>query len=211
MLFEDHEMLDNPQNDFRTTELDPDLLSTPFSVQTNWHVITGAPCCGKTTLIDQLGDKGFRTVAESARQYLEIESAKGRTIDEIHAKGTVRDRGIKDMQLEVERGLRAIDCYFLDRALPDSLAFFRFAGLNPNEILAECFHHCYASVFILDPLPFQLDDQRVEEFATIAGFLNEWHTLDYSALGYNVVRVPVLPPDERLAFVLERLSQLGLI
>ncbi|MHC4071894.1 MAG: AAA family ATPase, partial [Planctomycetota bacterium] len=53
-------MLDNPQRDFRTTELDPDLLATPFGIQTNWHVITGAPCSGKTTLIDQLADKGFR-------------------------------------------------------------------------------------------------------------------------------------------------------
>jgi predicted ATPase len=32
---------------------------------------------------------------------------------------------------------------------------------------------------------------------------------DYSALGYNIVRVPVLPPEERLAFVLERLSEQG--
>ena len=45
-------MRDKPQLDFRITELDPDLLSTPFDVQTNWHVITGAACCGKTTLID---------------------------------------------------------------------------------------------------------------------------------------------------------------
>jgi len=211
MRFEDHEMLDNPQHDFRATELDRDLLSTPFRVQTNWHVITGAPCCGKTTLIDQLADKGFRTAAEIARQYFEREIAKGRTIDEIHANAAALHRGIKDMQLGFERGLRVIDFSFLDRALPDSLAFFRVAGLNPNEILAECFHHRYASVFMLDPFPFQPDDQRVEEIAAIVGYLDEWHTRDYSALGYRVVRVPVLPPEERLAFVLERLSEQGLI
>ncbi len=56
-------MLDSPQHDFLTTELDPDLLSTPFRVQTNWHVITGAACSGKTTLIDLLADKGFQTDA----------------------------------------------------------------------------------------------------------------------------------------------------
>jgi len=43
-------MLDTPQHDFRTTELDPDLVSTPFRVQTDWHVITGAPSSGKSTL-----------------------------------------------------------------------------------------------------------------------------------------------------------------
>ena len=39
----------------------------------------------------------------------------------------------------------------------------------------------------------------------------EWITRDYSALGYSVVRVPVLGPEEWLAFVLERLSEQGLI
>ena len=49
----DREMLDGS----RSIELDPDLLSTPFGVQTNWHVITGAAGSGKTTLIDLLADK----------------------------------------------------------------------------------------------------------------------------------------------------------
>jgi predicted ATPase len=80
--------------------------------------------------------------------------------------------------------------------------------LNPNEILAECFHHRYASVFILDRLRFQQNGIRLEDDA-IAGLLDEWLARDYSALGYSVVRVPALSPEERLAFVLERLSERG--
>jgi Flp pilus assembly CpaF family ATPase len=54
-------MPDSSKHDFRTTELTPDLLSTPFKVQMNWHVIAGAPSSGKTTLIGQLADiKGSR-------------------------------------------------------------------------------------------------------------------------------------------------------
>jgi ABC-type taurine transport system ATPase subunit len=66
-------MTDNLQNGFIATELDPDLLSAPFGVQTNWHVITGAASCGKTTLIDLLADQGFQTVPETARLYIERE------------------------------------------------------------------------------------------------------------------------------------------
>ena len=204
-------MRDNVQNDFVATELDPDLLSTPFRVQTNWHVITGAPSSGKSTLIDQLVDRGFQTVPEAGRQYVEREMAKGRTMDEIRENMAAIQIAIKDMQSEIEHGLRANDGLFLDGAVPGSLAWYRAFGLNPNEILPECFHHRYASVFILDPLPFQPDGQRVEEVAAIAGYLDEWHTRDYLALGYDVVRVPVLSPQERLAFVLERLSEQGLI
>ncbi len=203
-------MRDTSQHGFRTSELDPRLLSTPFKVQTNWHVITGAPSSGKSTLINQLADSGFRTVTEIARRYFEQELAMGRTIDEIHANPAALQRGIKDMQLQFERGLRATDVAFLDGALPGSLAWYRAFGLNPNEILAECFHHRYASVFVLDPLPFQPDDERVEAMAALVGFLDEWLARDYSALGYDVVRVPALPPAERLAFVLERLSEQGL-
>jgi predicted ATPase len=204
-------MLDSPQHDFRATELDPDLLSTPFRVQTNWHVITGAPCCGKTTLIDQLADKGFRTVAETARQYFETEIANGRTIDEIRENDAALEHDLMDLQLRTERGLRANDVLFLDRALPDCLAFCRVFGLNPNEFLSECFHHRYASVFVLDRLPVQRSATLGPEDDATAGFLDEWHARDYSALGYSVVRVPVLSPQERLGFVLERFSEQGLV
>jgi predicted ATPase len=204
-------MLDTPQHDFRTTALDPDLLSTPFKVQTNWHVITGAPCCGKTTLIDLLADKGFRTVPETARLYIEKEMAKGRTVHPIREDAAALQRRLMTLKLSVEGGLRATDFAFLDGAVPGSLAWYRVFGLNPNEILPECFHHRYASVFVLDPLPFQPDGERVEELATIARHLDEWLARDYSALGYRVVRVPVLPPQERLAFLLLNLSEQGLI
>jgi predicted ATPase len=203
-------MPDEPQHDFSATELDPELLSTPFRVQTNWHVITGAPCCGKTTLIDLLADQGFQTVAETARQHFEREMAKGRTIAEMRANGTALERDLLDVQLRIERELRATDVAFLDRAVPDSLSFCRAFGRNPNEFLAECFHHRYASVFVLDRLPFQRNGTRTKDDAAIAGFLDEWHARDYGALGYNVVRVPVLSPQERLAFVLENLSEQGL-
>jgi predicted ATPase len=203
-------MPDSSQSDFRTTELDPDLLSTPFRVKTNWHVITGAPSCGKTTLINLLAEKGFQTVPEIAHQYIEREIARGRTIDEMRKNWAAFQRPLIDMQLRIEGGLLAIDVIFLDRALPDSLAFHRAYGLNPNGILADCFHHRYASVFMLDTLPYKENGVRDAD-AALTGYLDEWHTRDYSALGYNVVRVPVLAPEERLAFVLERLSDQGLI
>ena len=136
--------------------------------------------------------------------------AKGRTIDEILEHGAVTQRCIVEMQMEFERGLRVNEVAFLDRASPDCLTYCRVIGLNPNEILAECFHHRYASVFILDRFPVEQDGIRFEDDAT-ADFVDEWLARDYSALGYDVVRAPVLVPEERLKFVLERLSEHGLV
>jgi predicted ATPase len=202
---DDHEIL--PDSHF--TELDPDLLSTPFRVQTNWHVLTGAACAGKTTLIDMLADRGYRTVPEAARPLIERELAKGRVLEEIYENGDVLAPAVADVQQRVEHGLRAADVAFLDRGLPDSLFFYRSFGLDPNDLLAECFHHRYASVFLLDRLEFQLDSHRPRGDAYTV-LLDKWLYRDYSALGYRVIRVPVLPPQERLEFILEKLAEQSL-
>jgi predicted ATPase len=202
-------MRSQPQHDHRLTELDPGLLATPFRVHTNWLVIAGGPCCGKTTLIRQLARQGFRTVPEVARDYIQREVAGGHTPHPIRTDGATLQRRIKDLQLSVEGGLPANEVLFLDGGVPSSLAWYRAFGLDPNEMLPECFHHRYASVFALAPLPFRSDDERAEEVAGIAHYLDEWQIRDYGALGYSVVRVPVLPPEERLTFVLERMPEQG--
>jgi predicted ATPase len=78
--------------------------------------------------------------------------------------------------------------------------------MNPNEILSDCFLYRYASVFMLDRLPYQLDGIRAADDPT-ADYFDAWTERDYSVLGYKVVRVPVLPPEERLAFVLDKIPE----
>ena len=195
----------NSEHDYSATALDPAMLSTPFRVQTNWYVITGSSCSGKTTLIDQLAEKGFQTDPETGRQYFERELAKGRAIEEIREDQAAVTCEVYEMMVERERGLRAAEVIFLDRALPDAFAFYRIAGMNPNEILPDCFQHRYATVFMLNRLPYQRDGVRVADDPT-AAYLESWIFRDYSALGYNVIWVPVLPPEERLAHLLERLG-----
>jgi predicted ATPase len=182
--------------------LDPDLLSTPFEIQTEWRVLTGAACTGKTTLIDLLAGRGFPIIPESARQFFTMEMARGRALEEIRRDGTALQRGIAGMQLRLEAEIQADEPFFLDRALPDSITFYRIYGLDPNEILPECFHHRYAAVFILDRLPFHRAQTLGPEDNAASDFLDEWLARDYSALGYHVVRVPVLPPEARLDFMM---------
>jgi predicted ATPase len=199
-------MTENSQHKYSAIELDPDILTSAFEVQTNWHVIAGALSAGKTTMINGLAGRGFQTAPEGARLYLEQEIAGGCTIDEIRANRAAFQRGIVDTQLRIERDLRPDDLVFLDRAIPDCLAWWRLYGLNPNEFLRECFRHRYASVFVLDRLPIQLNGLRPDDEA-VSAFTHEWTVRDYRALGYSIVRVPVLPPEERIEFVLEHLSE----
>lgn len=189
--------------EFQSTELDRQLLVGQFDVQTKWCVVSGAPSCGKTTLIDLLAQSGYQTVQESARRFMESEKARGRTINDIHHNAPDLQRRIVDLQEQVEERLPPAEVLFLDGAVPGSLAWYRLFGLDPNEILPRCFHHRYASVFLLDRLPIEEDGIRFADDVH-AGFVDYWTYRDYCALGYRVIRVPLLSPKERLAFLLDR-------
>ncbi len=57
--------------------------------------------------------------------------AGGRTIEDLRER-EADTRGMKDLQLGTEQGLRAIEGLFLERAFPECLAFYRVAGPNPK-------------------------------------------------------------------------------
>ena len=181
-----------------------DLIRS-FGIQTNWYVITGASSSGKTTLINQIDTQGFKVVPEVGRQYFERELATGRTIDDIRNNPITMTREIHKLTLELAAERKTTDNVFFDRGIPDSLAFYRFVGMNPDQILQDCFQYCYTSIFILDRLPYQQDEIRKGDDKT-ATYFDKWLEHDYSALGYKVIRVPVTPPEERLAFILNRIS-----
>jgi predicted ATPase len=188
-----------------TKALNQDLLATPFKVRTNWHVITGAQSSGKTTLINDLAGEGFQTVPEVARLFFERELAKGRTIEECLGDKAELERCLMALQLEIEADLPPEEVMFLDRGLPDCLTFYRAFGVDPNEMLLDCRRFRYASVFVLDRLPIAQDGLRIQDTA-LADFLDRWLPRDYGNLGYEVVRVPVLPPQDRVEFILHSLS-----
>ena len=198
-------MPDQMQHPFITIEIDTKLLSATPQIHTNWYVITGAPCCGKTTLIDQLAARGFKTVPETGRLYIEQEFAKGRSLEEIRQNEAGFVHHLFNLQAEVERRLAPHDLLFLDRALPECITFHRINRLNPNEILPVCTRYRYACIFILDRFPLQQDGVRTEDDLA-SDFLDEWLERDSRTMGYNVVRVPVLSINDRLEYILDRVQ-----
>jgi len=189
---------------FNDIALDPVLLRSSYKVQTKWVVLTGAPNSGKTTLIKCLMQHGFRTSPELARVYIANEIAKGITLEEQEKDMYNRQRGVNNFVINAEAQMPANELIFLDRGFPDALAYSRIVGLDPNEFLCDCFQHRYAAVFCLERFTFQDDGVRFENEAG-ADFLQKWLISDYFALGYDLVRVPILPVEERLDFILSRL------
>ena len=102
---------------------------------TNWYVITGGPSSGKTTTIDLLHLKGYTTTIEHARHYIDTQKVTGRSVAEIRKNQKEFQSGILDMQIEQETSLSNDELVFLDRAIPDALAYYRFLGIAVDNKL----------------------------------------------------------------------------
>lgn len=171
---------------------------------TEWYVITGGPSSGKTTAVELLKKRGFKTTVEHARHYIDTQRVTGKTTEEIRANQLAFQRGVLDMQIREEKALSPQDTVFLDRALPDALAYYHFLNLPEDRKLEEALTEAsYKKVFILDPLPLANDYARTED-ESAQKRIHELLVDVYESLPFPVVRVPVLPPEERVDFILKR-------
>lgn len=172
---------------------------------TNWYVITGGPSSGKTTTVNLLRDRGFTTTIEHARHYIDLKRVGGESVEEIRARQSEFQHGVLTMQLEQEAALDPDEVVFLDRALPDSLAYYRFLDLEPAPHLLEALGRVsYRKTFILDLLSLVPDYARTED-GEAQRRIHDLLTEVYRELPSPVVSVPVLSPADRVAFILERL------
>jgi len=168
---------------------------------TEWCVITGAPCSGKTAVVDELARRGFRVVPEAARAHIDAELKKGRRLDEIKSDPARFEGRIFRAKLAIEGRLPARERLFLDRALPDSIAYYRLEGLDPAEPRRHSRRLRYRRVFLFERIEFMKDSVRTEDAET-AAHIEQLIEAAYTDLGYAVVRVPVIAVAERADFVL---------
>jgi len=173
--------------------------------KTNWQVITGGPSTGKTTVINMLAEKGYKTTIEHARHYIDTMRTQGETVEEMRNNRRKFQLGVLDMQIEQEAVIKPNDLVFLDRAIPDALAYYQFLGLDYDKKLLNAVKGAsYKNIFILDRLPFTKDYARTEDEED----QKKIHQLIidvYTSLGFPVVFVPILPPKERLEYILNHI------
>lgn len=174
---------------------------------TNWNVITGCPCTGKTTVVNLLAQIGYKTTIEHARHYIDTQKISGRTVEEIRQNKKEFQLGVLNMQIEEEGKLDVNELVFLDRALPDAMAYYRFLGLDYDpRLMEQCNKYCYKKVFILDRLPLVNDYARREDEAEQIR-IHKLIIEVYESYPCPIVHVPVLPPEERVDFILKHISK----
>ena len=168
--------------------------------ETNWYVITGAPSSGKTTLVQALEEKGYRVIHEVARAYIEMQMEQGHALEKIRVDKKSFENWILNKKLAIEETLPADEIIIFDRAIPDSIAYFEEAGIDPQEAIGKSPRNRYKGVFLLDLLPYQADHARIED-SQIAKRLDQGIETSYKMLGYTVMRIGVMSVAARLKLV----------
>ena len=154
-------------------------------------VISGCSGGGKSTLLTELGRRGYATIEEPGRRIVREETARGgRALPWVDAIAFIR-RAIAMSLADLEAAQRRSGWVFFDRGLVDAAsALEELTGEPALERLAagERYHR---RVFLTPPWPeiFTTDAERKHRFDEA---LTEYERLlrVYPALGYEVTELP---------------------
>lgn len=177
-----------------------------MSAEINWYVITGGPSSGKTTVLNELAKLGYTIYPEAARVFIDEEMAKGKSIKEIRGDEAEFQRRVLKIKIDAEKSAPKDEIIFFDRAIPDSIAYYRICGLDSKEVLEFCREKSYRKIFIFKQLPFENDYARVEDTQTIEK-LNKLLKESYENLGYEVINILVMPVKDRVKKILSEIEK----
>jgi len=175
-------------------------------MKNNWYVITGAPCSGKTTLLNELKRKGYKIVYEAARTLIDREMKKGKKLLEIRKNEFEFQRKVLRIKIQIEKRLSKKRIVFLERGIPDSFAYYEICGIKSDKYLKNISLSCfYKKIFILEILDYKKDYSRTEDLNK-AQNLEKLLEKDYRKLKFPLIKVPVMSIDKRVAFVLNNID-----
>lgn len=174
------------------------------------YVLTGAPGAGKSTTLTALGELGFRIVPEAARVLLEKDAENGRCVQESRANERSFQDRVLPIKAKTERWIAESSPAptFLDRGIPDTLAFYKFYGWPPPRALLRAVKSTrYDAVFVLELLPMPLEDNLRVESTGQRRLLHDLLVTTYHACRVPVVPIPLVPTEQRVDMILSWLRR----
>lgn len=169
-------------------------------------VITGGPGTGKSSIINELIKRGYTCLEEISRQV--TLDAKKEGIDQLFLTNPLlfSELLLKGRQQQYNNATKLNDdIVFLDRGVPDILAYMDFIGDNyPQHFIDACRDSKYDMVFILKPWRaiYTSDNERYESFEQ-ALQIHDSLVNTYKNYNYTLIDVPFDTVENRTDFILK--------
>lgn len=179
-----------------------------MNAHNNFHIISGGPGSGKSSLLTALKDLGYTTMPEAGRAIIQ---------DQVLIGGSALPWADRQAFAELMLGWELRSYHeasslegpiFFDRGVPDVVGYLRVCGLDvPAHIQSAAEQFRYnRRVFLAPPWReiFHEDEERKQSWAeAVATFEAMVNT--YEALGYEIALLPLISVEERVAFVREHI------
>lgn len=179
----------------------------------NFFIITGGPGSGKTTMLEELKERGFFTVDEVARQIIKEQHSIGG--DAIHGKNQLKflelmlSRSI-DTFMQVTEKEKSV---FFDRGIPELIGYCHLIKYEVPKYLCDAIklYHYNNTVFLAPPWQeiYQHDTERKQTWEEAIETYNCVKNA-YDELGYNLIEIPKSTVTERVSFILDQLGNMGI-
>ena len=170
------------------------------------YAIAGAPCSGKTEVINALKKGGYDVIEEVARALAE---ERGVVFDDKLSQEERRDisNEILDRQTLLEADLPREGTFFIDAGMHDNTVYHPL--FNGEPIPEEYINYNnYDTVFFLEPLRDYVNDEVRGETAEVATIIGVMKELAYRNAGCNVVRIRAYPNLDKEASVSARVEDI---
>jgi predicted ATPase len=171
-----------------------------------FHIVTGGPGSGKSSIIEGLRQRGFRSAPEAGRAIIQDQVAiEGRALpwaDRLLFAELMLSWDIRSYHLAEEQAAPV----FFDRGIPDVLGYLRLSNIQaPEHINKAAVMFPYGrTVFIAPPWKeiFRQDRERKQDFDEAVRTYEALASV-YESLGYELVAVPHRSVDDRVEFILD--------
>lgn len=170
-----------------------------------FFVLTGGPGAGKTTLVEALGRAGFARTVEAGRAILRDQWAIGGPATHWNDPALFAELMLS-LDMQSHHGAQGTSGpVFFDRGVTDLVGYMRLVDLPvPDHFRAAARQFRYNShAFVAPPWEaiFAQDKERKQDFDE-AIRTHEAIVQGYVEFGYEIVPLPKVSVEERVAFVL---------
>ena len=171
-------------------------------------LISGCSGGGKSTLLNELGRRGYATIEEPGRRIVKEEKlGAGLALPWVNETAFAR-RAVEMALADRAAVRRAAGWVFFDRGLLDAAAALQHLTGEPALMTLGQAHRYHRQIFLTPPWPeiYVTDAERRD---SLNEAIAEYQRLlaHYPSLGYDVTILPKVGVPERADFVLHALTE----